>query len=103
MRRSYFNSTHIRGQMLSEYEIKARSQNKQTLEFFEHHPYGVFTSEDINDLVMPGAPETSPRRALTWLKTEGLLQQVGQMKGKYGRPIFTYRLTKREPEQQQLI
>lgn len=82
-----------------EYEIVAESQNHQTLEFFEHHPAGIFTSEDINKLVMPGAPETSPRRALTWLSKYGEIERIGQTTGKYGRPIFTYRLKHREPQQ----
>jgi hypothetical protein len=102
--RAYFNSTRLHGRELAGYEIKAKSQNEKTLEFLEHNPDLVVTSEDINRLVMPDAPETSPRRALTWLKVHGYVEKVGKIEGQYGRPIYQWRLRRRdrEPEQQAL-
>lgn len=87
----YFNSTDLRGQILNTYEITAKAQNLKVLEFFHENPHAQVTSEDINRLLMPDAPETSPRRALSWLYRRGHVEKVGTVEGKYGRPITLWR------------
>jgi len=100
---AYFNSTQVRGQVLVGYEIQAQAQNDKVLEFLENNPRAEVTSEDINDLVLPGAPETSPRRAMSWLRARGLVEKVGKIEGKYGRPIYVWRYRRPEPTQAELF
>jgi hypothetical protein len=102
--RAYFNSTRLGDQEVRGYELKARGQNMKVLEFLQANPHLVVTCEDVHNLVLPGAPETSPRRALTWLKKHGYIETVGKAMGKnWNRPIFQWQLRPPEPEQQELF
>ena len=95
----YFNSTRVAGQTLAVYEKKATAQDDKVLEFLQHNPRLEITAEDINDLVLQGAPETSPRRALSTLFRDGLVEKRGKTEGKYGRPIYVWRLKPVAPTQ----
>ena len=99
----YFNTTAVAGRELATYVAQASSQNEKVREFMEHNPGLVVTSEYITSVVLPRAPATSARRALTVLEKNGVLEQVDQVRGKYGRPIFTYRLKQLDPEQSDLF
>jgi len=101
--RAYFNSTHLGDQEVHGYELKAKAQNDKVLEFMQANPHLVVTCEDINRLLMPDAPETSPRRALTWLKVNGHIRKVGKVTGQWGRPITKWQLRPREPQQSNLF
>ena len=99
----YFNSTRVVGQSLAIYTAKATAQDDKVLEFLKHNPLLEVTAEDINDLVLAGAPETSPRRALSTLFRDGLVEKRGKTAGKYGRPIYVWRLKPVRPTQASLF
>lgn len=92
MTRHYFDSVGITQKLTLDYERKATSQDQKALEFILANPDMEFTAEDINQYVMPEAPETSPRRALSTLKRMGYIEPVDKRKGKFDRPIIVWRL-----------
>ncbi len=90
---SYYNTTHLRGQQLAQYETQARRQEDKVLAFAKANPDLKFTAEDVRRLVMPRAPRTSAGRALTNLQQAHDLDRLDeQVEGEYGRPIYLYRL-----------
>ena len=77
------------------FEAKAQSQDGLVLEFLQNWTdvWGkTFTCEDIHRTVLPDAPLTSARRAVSNLYKAGLLEQIGKVRGKYNRPIYLWRL-----------
>lgn len=99
----YFNTTRVRGRQLASYRAAAESQDEKVLEFFNQNPDRQFTPEDIGRLVLPGTPRTSWGRTLTDLTTIGLLEKTDeQTTGVWGRPIYYWRLARRNPNQQEL-
>lgn len=100
----YYNTTHIRGQLLVEYTIKAAFQEDKVAEFARANPWVEFSCEDIGRLVLPGTPRTSWGRACTNLEHGGILQRLDKkITGSWGRPIYLYRLAWRDPEQKDLF
>ena len=91
---TYFNTTHVRGQQLAEYEATTDKQEIMILEFFRNNPEAEITPEDIMKL-HPGfcsTPITSIRRAFTNLYNEGYIYKTdNQIKGMYGKPIYTWK------------
>lgn len=101
---SYYNTTRVRGHQLRLYELQAEFQDAKVLEFMENNPSFKASAEDIGRLVLPRAPRTSWGRALCNLTTLGLLEKTDhQVDGKYDRPIYTWRLVVKTPEQGILI
>ncbi len=99
----YFNTTHARGQPLVRYRQAAQSQDEKVLEFFEEHAGREYTPEEIGRYVLPGTPRTSWGRTLTNLTTIGLLEKTNnQTIGVWGRPIYYWRLARRDPNQAEL-
>lgn len=91
--KSYHNTTEASTSDLFEYEEKAKSQDEQVLDFMRSFPYLVeITCQDIQFSVLPNAPLTSARRALSNLFKKGLIEKVRKTKGSYGRDIFVWRL-----------
>jgi response regulator of citrate/malate metabolism len=62
------------------------------LEFFINNPGLEFTAEDIHHHVLPEAPLTSARRAISNLQKEAKLIAAQQVSGQYGRPIYAWKL-----------
>lgn len=90
---SYYNTTRVSGGQLDLYESKAKSQEIDVLRFFQKHPTGAFSPEDVGRAVMPRAPRTSVGRALTNLTKEGyLIKTDRKVIGSYGRPIYLWEL-----------
>ena len=101
---TYYNTTHVEGAELRDYQATAASQEEAVLAFFEDHPEREFTPEDVGRYVLPNAPRTSWGRALTNLTTEKKLERTErQVEGKYGRPIYTWRLAQHDPRQPELF
>ena len=101
---TYFNTTHVRGQRLAQYDAKTDDQEAMIAEFFDKNPDTELTPEDV--LVLhPGfhsTPITSIRRAFTNLKGVGLIVKTdNQVDGMYGRPIYTWKLA--DPKQKSLF
>ena len=91
--RFYYNTTHVEGDQLSEYIAKASDQESLVFEFFYQNGDTYFTPEHVQKYVLPGAPLTSSRRAVTNLCSRGhILKSVKQGIGMYGRPVhYWYR------------
>ena len=87
---SYHNTTYVTGKPLAEYEIHASKQDSQVLEFMAHNRELGFTAEHIADYVLPNAPITSARRALSNLYKEDRVMKVDQIDGEYGRPVTVW-------------
>jgi len=89
----YYNTTHVEGDQLAEYVAQAADQEARVFEFFFHNPDTLFTPEHIQRYVMPEAPLTSARRAITNLTSRGLIvKSEKQGIGQFGRPVhYWYR------------
>jgi len=87
---SYHNTTYATGKALAEYEMQASKQDTQVLEFMAYNRHLSFTAEHIADLVLPNAPITSSRRALSNLFARGRVSKIDQIDGEYGRPITVW-------------
>jgi len=91
---TYFNTTHVRGQELSEYKVMATRQETLIYEFFRRNSDGQWTPEDIKKL-HPNflkVPITSIRRAFTNLKDSYIYKTDHKVLGRYGRPIYTWKV-----------
>ncbi len=104
---TYFNTTSVRGQQLVHYEEKAEDQENIIALFFSNHPTGEWTPEDLQKYHpwFGDTPLTSIRRAFTNLKNLGFIFKTAhQIKGMYGRPIYTWRIMRHgRPIQQQAM
>ena len=95
--KSYHQTTHVAGQ-LEIFEKAAASQDQEILAYMRRHPPHLgrrhsWTAEDLHLVVLPNAPLTSVRRAMSNLYNAGLIEKQGEKLGKYGRPITKWRLT----------
>jgi len=86
----YHNTLYADGKQLAEYETKASKQDTAVLEFMLHNRQYGFTAEQVWHLVLPGAPLTSARRALSNLHNAGKVEKISQVGGVYGRPITVW-------------
>lgn len=90
--KSYFNTTGQTGDQLAEYRERAATQEAVILQFFQEHPRNTYTPSDLTKL-LPRAPLTSIRRAVTDLTRQGLLEKTtSQKNGIYNRPEHKWRL-----------
>lgn len=89
---SYYNTTNLRGVPLQAYISHATKQDSKVLEFFLHNQHVHVTCEDIHNMVMPEAPITSARRAMSNLQKMGYVEKCDYLvDGQYGKPINTWR------------
>lgn len=73
------------------------------LAFFVARPDGAWSPEQVHRAVMPRAPLTSARRAITNLTAKGLLEKTDERaSGLFGRPVHLWRLVPDEPVQRSL-
>lgn len=98
---SYHNTQGLED--TAEYERKALTQEQMIMAFFEHHGLGeLFSPSEVNNIVLPNAPLTSVRRAMSDLTREGLLIKTEHITdGPYGRPEGLWRLA--APVQKELL
>lgn len=91
---SYFNTTRQTGDQLAQYREQAATQESVIIQFFREHPHSAYTPSDLSKL-LPRAPLTSIRRAVTNLTRQGLLEKTTSQKaGIYNRPEHKWRLRK---------
>lgn len=89
---SYFNTTKETGDQLASYRHKAKGQEAVIMKFFLEHPGRLFTPSQLNPL-LPRAPLTSVRRAISDLTTAGVLVKTAQKRpGLFGRPELHWKL-----------
>ncbi len=89
---AYHNTLDAGGATLSIYKAKAEGQDALVLEFMQHNRRVEFNCEDISRHVLPRAPMTSARRALSNLFRDGYIINTGKVKGHYNRPVYLWRL-----------
>lgn len=83
---SFYNSTNATQPELNRYRQAAINQETRILVFFQSHRGILYTPTQINQL-MPQAPITSIRRALSNLTKDGWLVKTStKRQGEYGRP-----------------
>lgn len=90
----YHETTSITAHQRERYKLAADSQEAAILAWFLARPTGVKQSpEQINNAVLPDAPLTSVRRALTNLTRAGELERTPETTiGRYGRPVHLWKL-----------
>lgn len=89
---SYHNTTGERGDDLARYETKASTQEDRILEYFRRNWHTSISPSRVQRYVMPGAPLTSVRRAITNLAKRGRLVKTDRkVDGPYGRPEHCWR------------
>jgi len=87
---TYFNTTHEANPQLALFRQAAIRQEDVILRFFRQHAGILYTPSQINGL-LPQAPLTSIRRALTNLTTQGwLIKTAIKRTGSWGRPEGTW-------------
>jgi hypothetical protein len=100
---TYHNTTGATGDHLRAYREAAAGQEADVLAFFAAHPGRSFTPEPVQRRVMPRAPLTSARRAITNLTAKGLLVKTGETAtGKFGRPVRLWMLAPEPMPQREL-
>ena len=88
---SFHNTTMEFGNTLIDYTEKAISQQEEVLSFFKKNQNKYFTPFQINKLVLPTAPITSVRRAITNLTNSNYLIKTSSKKlGEYGRDNYLW-------------
>jgi predicted ArsR family transcriptional regulator len=89
---------YLSEEQTEQYTEAAGNQEQLVLAYFERNSQMAFSPETIQAAVLPDAPITSVRRAITNLTNSGKLERVGIETGSYGRPVGTWRL-KRQVEE----
>jgi len=81
----FHNTINETGERLTELKQNAKTQQEKILQYFYQNSLYCFTPFDIQSKVLPFAPITSVRRAITNLTTQGHLVKDPQQKiEKYG-------------------
>ena len=89
---TYFNTTHLSDGDLADSIYKADTQEYKILLYFLNHPEVKLSPAEVLERVIPTAPITSARRALTNLTTDGYLRKAHQKLGPWGKPTYTWEL-----------
>jgi len=104
--RDYINTNKESGGTLAMSRKKARAQQEVIMDFYRERPFRRFAPHEIQELVLPNAPLTSVRRAMTNLADAGLLTKSKRADavGSYGKQVhfWSYRPYNREQKQQEL-
>jgi len=88
----YFNTTSARGDELAMYRLRAGTQEAVIATFFRQRPGRLFTPSELSAL-LPRAPLTSVRRAVSNLTSQGLLVKTDKKRpGVFNRPEHAWRL-----------
>ena len=90
---SYHETGIVSADDRERYEQQAGSQEEIVLEFFRKRPGLSYSPERVQELVLPSAPLTSVRRALSNLTHAGeLVKTEITTDGRYGRAVCTWTL-----------
>lgn len=89
----HHNTTFESGETLDLFEQKATCQEETILSFFSSRPHQEFTPDEVQQRVLPNAPITSVRRAISDLTKLGALEKTeNKRQSIYGRPAHTWKL-----------
>lgn len=90
---THFDTTHEPAAELEAYRQTCGRQQRLVLDWFRAHPGELRTPFEIRELVLPEAPVTSVRRAMTNLTSAKLLEKTDTKKvERYGRRNYCWRL-----------
>ena len=92
---TYYNTTAQKGEILDNFKSKASDQNSIIMEWFKANKDKEVSTDDIwiNLFDTSVVPQTSIRRSITNLTSEGLLEKLDKKKmGIYGRPVYLWKL-----------
>ena len=90
---TYHNTTSLTGSELAHCQLVAHTQEALILSFFLSPNWGNYSPSEVNKHVLPDAPITSVRRAMTGLTKAGLLVKTDELvDGPHGRKEGTWRL-----------
>lgn len=103
--KSYYNTTNAVGRDLEKYREAAENQEDVVLAFYQARPEDAFSPDDVQRRVLPEAPLTSVRRAITNLTSRGdLVKTDRKARGRYGRLAYLWRLAEKpKPQQAELV
>jgi hypothetical protein len=89
----YYNTTHLDGDNLRKAERQTETQEEMIYEYFRSCG-GPLAPHHVHQAILPNAPLTSVRRAITNLASAGKLFKTDYMvRGTYGKPSHTWALT----------
>ena len=89
---TFFNTNHEGGVVLRESQNKAFNQQYEIFQFLKKHPTKSYTPCEIHQLVLPKAPLTSVRLALTNLAKSKTIKKTHHLrKGVYGKYVHTWK------------
>lgn len=90
---THFDTMHDPEFDLEQYRETCGRQQRAILDWFRAHDLVLATPFEIRERVLPNAPVTSVRRAMTNLTTAGLLVKTRRKKlERYGRHNYLWRL-----------
>ena len=96
--KSHYNTTGETDPLLRGYKRKALTQQEKVLRFFQKFPT-EWSPTQVQRFVLPDAPTTSARRAMTNLTDAGFLRKTDRKrKGLYGRPEHLWVLQEKGDE-----
>lgn len=93
-KKSYYNTTSEKGQILSTNKAKAKAQDFKVLQYFEKRKRKLISPTQVWEALFTSAtPLTSVRRAISNLTKMGLLEKTAKkQKGIYGRDEYKWKL-----------
>ncbi len=101
---NFHNTIELTGHALTQAESKARSQQDFFMQYFKCYPDAWKTPFEIQKDVLPNAPITSVRRAMTNLTdAEKLRKTHVKIIEKHGALNHKWRLKNEKPEQRKLF
>jgi hypothetical protein len=90
---SFYNTIALEGAALEEARRSGAVQTDVVLAFFKLFPDHSFTPAEVHRLILPHAPITSVRRAITDLTKAGKLRKTSERRvGDYGQLNYAWAL-----------
>lgn len=91
---SYYNTTHLQGNDLEKAQVRAGTQAREILDFFEAHRGQPLTPTEVQNALNMQVL-TSVRRAITNLTDKGFLRKTNiKRAGKYGADNYCWVMDK---------
>lgn len=101
---AYHDSVGVHRVERGERERKANLQEQACLRWFRAHPDAAFSPEEVWQAVLPHAPLTSVRRALTNLTARAALEKLDRTTmGSYGHRTHVWGLARPSPVVQERL
>lgn len=91
---NFYNTTNEQGQILADFKGRANKQDSLVLDVFARNSDREFTSHDIGE-ILGQFPRSSIVRSMNTLEKNGRISKThNKVIGKYGRPVYTYKLVR---------